>query len=455
MMAKPIKKSVFWVLLGLFIACTLALPGFVSRESVDYYFKQISANGDLNDTASSWLPWASSSGIKADDSNCSSPLKVYMYDLPRKYNMGLLIKDEKNKELPWTDPLPPTWSFNYGVNKQHSVEYWLMVYLINGWERKDKTMAAIRVKDPEQADVYFVPFFSARSFNTFGVNMLDPVAQMDKQLQAGIVEMLSKSKWWQASQGRDHVLVVHHPNAFRHYRDVLNQSIFVVADFGRNNETVSRLNKDVVAPYVHVLPTYAEENSVDPFSARKTLLFFQGRVRRKADGIIRAKLAELLMNETDVQYVDSLASADALATSTEGMRTSRFCLHPAGDTPSSCRLFDAIVNHCVPVIISDKIELPFEDDLDYSEFSLFFSSEEAIKPELLLSTLRNFPRERWLSMWNRLKAVSHHFEYQRPAKENDAVNMIFKQIHRKVPALKLAINRSKRLTIPDWWRRRR
>lgn len=137
------------------------------------------------------------------------------------------------------------------------------------------------------------------------------------------------------------------------------------------------------------------------------------------------------------------------------MRTSRFCLHPAGDTPSSCRLFDAIVNHCVPVIISDKIELPFEDDLNYSEFSLFFSSEEAIQPDFLLSTLRGFTRERWLPMWNKLKAVSHHFEYQNPAKENDAVHMIFKQVQRKVPAAKLAIHRSKRLRIDDWWRRRR
>lgn len=137
------------------------------------------------------------------------------------------------------------------------------------------------------------------------------------------------------------------------------------------------------------------------------------------------------------------------------MRTSRFCLHPAGDTPSSCRLFDAIVNHCVPVIISDKIELPFEDVLNYSEFSLFFSSKEAIKPDLLVSTLRNFPRERWLPMWHKLRAVSHHFEYQHPPKENDAVNMIFKQVKRKVPAVKLAIHRSKRLRIADWWRRRR
>jgi hypothetical protein len=57
----------------------------------------------------------------------------------------------------------------------------------------------------------------------------------------------------------------------RHYRDMLNQSIFIVA----------RLAKDVVAPYVHVLPSYQQDNAIDPFSLRKTLLFFQGRIHRK------------------------------------------------------------------------------------------------------------------------------------------------------------------------------
>ena len=44
---------------------------------------------------------------------------------------------------------------------------------------------------------------------------------------------------------------------------------------------------------------------------------------------------------------------------------SLFCLSPAGDTPSSARLFDAIVSGCIPVIISDELELPFEGILDY------------------------------------------------------------------------------------------
>jgi len=34
-------------------------------------------------------------------------------------------------------------------------------------------------------------------------------------------------------------------------------------------------------------------------------------------------------------------------------------------------LFDAIASHCVPIIISDEIELPYEDVLDYTEFCIF------------------------------------------------------------------------------------
>lgn len=138
--------------------------------------------------------------------------------------------------------------------------------------------------------------------------------------------------------------------------------------------------------------------------------------------------------------------------SADHMRSSKFCLHPAGDTPSSCRLFDAIVSHCVPVIVSDRIELPYESELDYKEFSIFISVDEALKPGYLVNELRSVSQEKWTNMWLRLKDISHHFEFQYPPKNEDAVNMIWRQVKAKVPAVKLAVHRSRRLKIPDWWR---
>jgi putative arabinosyltransferase len=133
------------------------------------------------------------------------------------------------------------------------------------------------------------------------------------------------------------------------------------------------------------------------------------------------------------------------------MRASKFCLHPAGDTPSSCRLFDAIVSHCVPVIVSTRIELPFEDEIDYSEFSLVFSVEEATRPNYLLDQLRQIPKKKWTDMWSKLKNVSRYYEFQHPPMKDNAVNMIWRQVRRKLPAVNLAIHRNRRLKVPDWW----
>lgn len=141
--------------------------------------------------------------------------------------------------------------------------------------------------------------------------------------------------------------------------------------------------------------------------------------------------------------------------STQGMRSSKFCLHPAGDTPSSCRLFDAIVSHCVPVIVSDLIELPYEDEIDYSQFSIFFSINEAIQPDYLVNQLRKFPKDRWIKMWRQLKKISHHFEFQYPPMKEDAVNMLWRQVKHKLPGAQLAVHRNHRLKVPDWWQRRR
>jgi putative arabinosyltransferase len=103
------------------------------------------------------------------------------------------------------------------------------------------------------------------------------------------------------------------------------------------------------------------------------------------------------------------------------------------------------------VIVSTRIELPFEDEIDYSEFSLFFSVEEALKPNYLLDQLRRLPKKKWIEMWSKLKNVSHYYEFQHPPRKDDAVNMIWRQVRHKLPAVNLAVNRNRRLKVPDWW----
>ena len=103
---------------------------------------------------------------------------------------------------------------------------------------------------------------------------------------------------------------------------------------------------------------------------------------------MRDELFKLLANETDMVIKQGIQSLAGRRMAAQGMRTSKFCLHPAGDTPSACRLFDAIASICVPVVVSDDIELPFEDELDYTRFSIFVPLRKALKPDYLASMLR-------------------------------------------------------------------
>ncbi|CAI6001541.1 unnamed protein product [Closterium sp. NIES-64] len=314
----------------------------------------------------------------------------------------------------------------------------------------------IRVTDPAAADVFFVPFLASLSFNIFTTNgMRGALAEKDKILQEELWSVLKESPWWQRSGGRDHIIPMLQPNALRHIRQRLAPAMFLLLDFGRYAQGVARLSKDIVVPYNHIVPPYTEPASYGeaqgPWEARTTLLFFQGTIMRKDEGYIRKLIFDMYHKEPDVRFVESkITGPQDIISAAEGLQNSRFCLNAAGDTPSSARLFDAIVSHCVPVVISNKIELPFETSIDYSDFTLFVSHEDALRQGYLLRLLRAFPRERWLRMWQNLQHVKHHFEFQYPSQPGDAVSMVWREIRKKLPRVRLAIHRGKRLVVRDW-----
>lgn len=109
-------------------------------------------------------------------------LKIYMYDLPRQFNVGML-----DPKLPVTAESNLAWMGSGGLRRQHSVEYWMMASLLyEGNGENGSTREAVRVMDPVDADLFFVPFFSSLSFNIHGLNMSDPNT-VDQKLQVHIV----------------------------------------------------------------------------------------------------------------------------------------------------------------------------------------------------------------------------------------------------------------------------
>lgn len=111
------------------------------------------------------------------------PLKVYMYDLDMKYNVGFLKGSHYNAP-PVTIHTLPKWPKYTGLRKQHSVEYWMLASLLYANDDENgRTREAVRVFDPESAHVFFVPFFSSLSYNTYYRHGNDSEVKYDDQLQ--------------------------------------------------------------------------------------------------------------------------------------------------------------------------------------------------------------------------------------------------------------------------------
>ncbi|CAI5528378.1 unnamed protein product [Closterium sp. Naga37s-1] len=93
----------------------------------------------------------------------------------------------------------------------------------------------------------------------------------------------------------------------------------------------------------------------------------------------------------------------------------------AGDTSSSCRLFDAMLSGCIPLIISDALDPPFEDVIDYSTFSLLLPAALAVRPGYILGVLHAQTEAVWRQQWEAMRKVAHHFIYSFPPRPGGAV----------------------------------
>ncbi|KAK3139217.1 hypothetical protein QOZ80_5AG0379720 [Eleusine coracana subsp. coracana] len=420
-----------------------ATPSSKSATSGSKDLSFLDENGQPDDPGGSTSTSAAAAAATCDPRRAA--VRVFMYDMPPEFHFGLLgwSPPAGAADAVWPDLAAPPPRYPGGLNQQHSVAYWLTLDLLSS----SSCGAAVRVADARDADLIFVPFFASLSYNRHSRPVPPEKVSRDKILQEKLVKYLMARPEWKRSGGVDHVIVPHHPNSLLHARAALSPAVFVLSDFGRYHPRVANLEKDVIAPYKHMAKTFVNDSA--GFDDRPTLLYFRGAIYRKEGGSIRQELYYMLKDEKDVYFAFGSVQDHGASKASQGMHSSKFCLNIAGDTPSSNRLFDAIVSHCIPVIISDDIELPYEDVLDYSKFSIFVRSSDAVKKGYLMGLLRGVSKQKWTSMWGRLKEVDKHYEYQYPSKKDDAVQMIWEALARKVPAIGLKVHRSSRFSKSD------
>ncbi|XP_022748741.1 probable arabinosyltransferase ARAD1 [Durio zibethinus] len=376
---------------------------------------------------------------QTDGSYFLNKVKVYMYDLPHNFTYGVI---QQHGLARGGSPVADVTTLNY-PGHQHMHEWFLFSDLVR--PQSDRLGSPIiKVTDPEEADLFYVPVFSSLSLI---VNAGRPPGSgsgySDEEMQEQLVEWLTGQEYWKRNNGWDHVIIAGDPNALYRVVDRVKTAVLLVSDFGRLRPDQGSLVKDVIIPYSHRISAYTGDFGVQQ---RKILIFFMGNRYRKEGGKIRDLLFQILEKEEDVVIKHGTQSRENRRAASRGMHTSKFCLNPAGDTPSACRLFDSIVSLCVPVIVSDSIELPFEDIIDYKKFAVFVETTAALKPGYLVSLLRKVPAEKIIEYQKAMKEVKRYYDYTDP---NGTVNEIWRQVSQKLPLIKLMVNRDKRLVRKD------
>ncbi|CAN8236170.1 unnamed protein product [Cochlearia groenlandica] len=373
------------------------------------------------------------------DPTVGSPIKVYVYEMPKKFTLDLLwLFHNTYRE---TSNATSNGSPVHRLIEQHSIDYWLWADLIAP-ESERRLKSVVRVHKQEDADFFYVPFFTTISFF-----LLEK--QQCKALYREALKWVTDQPAWKRSEGRDHIFPIHHPWSFKSVRKYVKNAIWLLPDMDSTGNWYKpgqvSLEKDVILPYVPNVDNCVDKCLSENAPTRTTLLFFRGRLKRNAGGKIRAKLGSELSGIKDVVITEGSAGEGGKFAAQSGMRRSLFCLCPAGDTPSSARLFDAIVSGCIPVIVSDELELPFEGILDYNKVAVFVSSSDAIQAGWLVNHLRSLTPLRIKEFQNNLAQYSRHFLYSSPAQPLGPEDLTWRMIAGKLVNIKLHTKRSKRV----------
>ena len=202
-----------------------------------------------------------------------------MYDdLPTKFTYGVV-------EHFWTahgfaDVAKSTLQKLKYPSHQHSLEWHLLLDLTRP-ENERTGSPVIRVMDPNEADLFYVPFFSSLSWvvsRTHFANGSGPVNKYsDSETQEELVTWLEGQEYWRRNKGRDHVLVCQNPNALTRVMDRVKNAVLLVSDLGRVRPDHSSLVKDVVVPDSHRISAYNGDVGAED---RKSLFFMGNRFRK-------------------------------------------------------------------------------------------------------------------------------------------------------------------------------
>jgi len=112
-----------------------------------------------------------------------------------------------------------------------------------------------------------------------------------------------------------------------------------------------------------------------PFGSRDVLLAFHGRHAGNTDSYANVTVRTQIVEELD--GLPGVSVGGFIEGYHQLLGESIFCLAPRGITPWTIHLYVAMLAGCIPIILSDDYEVPFQSIIDWPSFSIKWPQNDA------------------------------------------------------------------------------
>ncbi|KAM7523836.1 hypothetical protein LguiA_013738 [Lonicera macranthoides] len=373
-----------------------------------------------------------------------------IYHSPDIFRLNYAEMEKKFKVYIYTDGDPNTF---YQTPRKLTGKY-----ASEGYFFQNIRESMFRTGNPDQADLFFIPI-SCHKMRGKGTSY----ENMTIIVQNYVDSLISKYPYWNRTLGADHFFVTCHDVGVRATEGVpllVKNSIRAVCSPSYDVGFIP--HKDVALPQVlqpFALPAGGNDIENSPLdlipcivaylllsstlsipnqleiptersftispeivwkfeSFRTVLGFWAGHRNSK----IRVILARVWENDTELDIANNrINRATGHLVYQKKFYRTKFCICPGGSQVNSARIADSIHYGCIPVILSNYYDLPFNDILDWRKFAVIVKEKDVYQLKQILKGISN---SEFVALHNNLVKVQKHFQWNSPPVKYDAFHMV-------------------------------
>lgn len=398
-------------------AKAVSIASQMAKEEAEHV-KELSPAAPPNPSSSSsthgGIVLAGSAQLQAPPSRGKdSGFKIFVYDLPAEYHSAL------KKDQPRC------------ISDQYGTEIRIHETILN---------SPYRTANPEEAEFFYVPIYG--ECYLFRANRLLGKAGLEdtnKWYHKAMNKIIHEQPYWNRTQGRDHVFVfagARGPHIFKDWKRVIKKSIFMTPEGDRSLSEQFNTWKDIVIPGLEPDKKLWSGELRNKNMKRSIFASFRGTIKN-AGGKSYSKGLRIIMEENmkhdkDIVFTTPSPKCDKKCYY-EDMRKSVFCLCPRGWSPWTLRAYQGMMVGCIPVIIADEIEFPYENTMDWTQLTVKIAEKDVNRTTEILRAL---PEQEVKKKQDAIAKVWKTVTYPIPSEPGDAFHMIMEELGRKKRAFK-------------------